>query len=70
MINNSELQSLLGSELPAGVAELPDAQQQALAELLRECRERQSRELEQTLEEALGYVPALMRGAVKRILFP
>ncbi|WP_216214688.1 hypothetical protein [Amycolatopsis aidingensis] len=52
--------------LPDGIATLPHEQRQELAEALRAARERQAAELATAAEESLKYVPALLRGAVRK----
>lgn len=64
------LTGVLAGEPPASLRTLDDDALQQLSTLLRDSRQRQQRQLERALEDALGYVPALARGTVRRILFP
>lgn len=61
------LAAQLGS-LPTGVAALPEHEQQDLADALREARHRQGRTLAKAGEEALRFIPALLRPAVRRAM--
>lgn len=64
------LARLLGADPPPALRALDEADLEALSQLLHESRTRQQRQLQRALEDALGYVPALARGTVRRILFP
>jgi hypothetical protein len=56
----------LGAPPPQGIARLPADRQQELADALRQARRRQASALASAGEESLKYVPALLRGAVRR----
>lgn len=58
----------LGGSLPEGLEQLDDDELGELADALRTARERQAAVLEQATDEALGHVPRLLRGPVRRIL--
>jgi hypothetical protein len=55
--------------LPA-VDAMDEAELGALADAVRKARRHQRVQLERALTEALGHLPALLRGPVRRILFP
>jgi len=63
------LEAELGGPVPAGLEHLSDEQLLALADLLQEARERGREELQAGLEDSLNFVPRLMRGPVRKILF-
>ena len=63
------LEDELGAPLPEGLEALSAAELQTLAGLLADAKARQAQELEQGLEESLNFVPRLMRGPVRKILF-
>ena len=63
------LEDELGDRIPEGLEALSDDQLHALAELLRDAKARQARELDEGMEQSLDIVPRLMRGPVRRILF-
>jgi hypothetical protein len=56
----------LGSEPPEGIRALPAEQQQDLADALSEARHRQAAALAEAGEQGLKYVPALLRGTVRK----
>jgi hypothetical protein len=58
----------LGAPLPDGIDALPEADKRDLAEALREARHRQAKALGEAGEEGLRYVPALLRGAVRKVV--
>jgi len=58
----------LGGPLPDGIAALDDAVKQDLAKALDHARRRQSAALVKAGEEGLRYVPALLRGAVRKVV--
>jgi hypothetical protein len=67
-MNGAEsLEHQLGGPLPAGVAALDDASLTTLADAVRQARRRQAAELGAAGEKALGLVPRLLRGPVRRI---
>ncbi|SEP47861.1 hypothetical protein [Amycolatopsis saalfeldensis] len=58
----------LGGPLPAGIEALPEEQKRDLAQALRDARHRQAKALGEAGEEGLRYVPALLRGAVRKVV--
>lgn len=66
----AELQRELGGEDQGILAALSEAQQSALLDAIRETRRRQKRVLDDAVNEGMRLVPALLRGTLKRILFP
>ncbi|GAB2484718.1 hypothetical protein [Jatrophihabitans fulvus] len=64
----TRLRTFLGAEPPAGVLDLGDAQQAALADLLEDARVRQARSLEEAFTASLKHVPFPVRGIVKKVL--
>ncbi|MCY0931093.1 hypothetical protein OTB20_33905 [Streptomyces sp. H27-H1] len=58
-----------GAQPPASFAELDAGELARLAAALKAERARQAEGLNQAAEEALGLVPALARGAVRKVLF-
>jgi uncharacterized protein YbaP (TraB family) len=57
-----------GNHLPA-LDKLSDKQLVALTELLREGKKNQRSALNAAMESALGHVPMLLRGAVRKVMF-
>jgi hypothetical protein len=67
----SPLKAVLKATPPAALAEkLTDEQVIALAALMRDAHARQQTQLTTALDHALGYVPRILRGTVRGILFP
>jgi hypothetical protein len=56
----------IGKPLPAGIEALPEDEKQDLANALRAARHRQTAALAKAGEEGLKYVPAFLRGAVRK----
>ncbi|MGW7536659.1 hypothetical protein [Amycolatopsis sp. NPDC054798] len=56
----------LGAPLPDGIESLSEQHKQDLAAALRDARHRQAHALARAGEESLKYVPALLRGAVRK----
>lgn len=56
----------LEGPLPAGIAALDESHQRDLADALRDARHQQAAALASASEEALGFVPPLLRGAVRK----
>jgi hypothetical protein len=56
----------LGGALPEGIEALEEREKQDLADALRKPRRRQTTEVAVAGEQALKYVPALLRNAVRR----
>lgn len=67
---SSPLQAVLGEPPPPSIEQLDADAQAALAGLLTTAIEAQQTAMETALEDSLRYVPALLRGAVRRVLFP
>lgn len=67
---DAALRGAIGAEPPAPVAELGATEQRALAALIADSRQRQQQQLQKALEDALGYLPRLLRAPVRRVLFP
>lgn len=63
------LEHELGARLPDGLSVLSAAELERLTGLLRDAKRRQARELGEGVEESLDFVPRLMRGPVRKILF-
>lgn len=66
----SETQAELGLADATALAELSPAQLAWLRDAARDARKREQASLDAAVDRALGHVPWLLRGAVKRILFP
>ncbi|WP_183095995.1 hypothetical protein [Nocardioides stalactiti] len=58
-----------GGPLPPGLAALGEDQQVFLAEAIEAARVRQAEALEAATENGLGFVPKLLRPAIKKVLF-
>lgn len=63
------LERELGGRAPEGLSTLTDEELTHLADLLHDAKQRQSQELDAAIEQALGIVPRLMRGPVRKALF-
>jgi hypothetical protein len=63
------LEAELGGPAPDGLAALSEGERRAFADVLGAAKARQSRELEVAVEEALGVVPRLLRGTMRKALF-
>lgn len=63
------LEAELGGEVPVAFEQLSDEQLLALADLLQEARARGREELRDGVEDSLNFVPRLVRGSVRKILF-
>ncbi len=59
----------LGANLPSEFADLSTAELTKLADLLAQARDQQSTALQEALEGGLRFLPRLVRGTVKRVLF-
>lgn len=57
----------LRAPAPAGLRSLDDADLMALADAVRRARHHQAAELEAAGEKALGIVPRMLRGPVRRM---
>lgn len=62
------LQAQLGGEAPAGLASLDPAQMEDLAGAIRDARRRQAVEIAAAGERALGFIPRLLRGPIKKVV--
>ncbi|WP_410659002.1 hypothetical protein [Amycolatopsis sp. lyj-112] len=62
------LSGQLGGPVPAGIETLADDDKQDLSDALRDARHRQAKALAAAGEEGLKYVPALLRGAVRKVV--
>jgi hypothetical protein len=71
MNENAEriLKSELGGAAPHGLDNLTEADMAGFAAILHDAKRRQSRELQDAVDEALEIVPRLLRGTIRRILF-
>jgi hypothetical protein len=71
---NDAVNKILGPELhgkvPPGFDGLDETALRHLAAAVRGAGQAQKADLAQALEAALGHVPALLRGAVRKILLP
>jgi hypothetical protein len=65
---DERLRSLLGAEPPASVLALDAEARAALADLLEDARQRQSRALQDSFAATLKHVPFPVRGVVKKVL--
>lgn len=62
------LESQLGSTAPAGLARLTADELDDLVDAIAEARRRQATEIEAASERALGFIPRLLRGPVRRVM--
>lgn len=53
----------------AAIAPLSDTQRKSLAEAIEHAQQRQRDQLGETLENSLNFVPALLRGRLRKLLF-
>ncbi len=63
------LRKELGTSPPAAIAALTASEIETLSSLLVSARERQRDALERAVDDGLGFLPRLLRGAVKKALF-
>lgn len=63
------LEGELGGAVPVGLEQLSDEQLLALADLLQDAKARGQEQLHDGVEDSLNFVPRLMRGSVRKILF-
>ncbi len=63
------LERQLGGSVPAGLEALSVAERATLAGLLAAAKQRQAQELTEGIEDSLDFVPRLVRGPVRKILF-
>ena len=64
-----QLAAALRADPPAAFRGLDAAQQHQLADALTAAQERQASALDAAAERGLGFVPRLLRGPIKRLLF-
>jgi hypothetical protein len=64
-----ELARELKGPLPSELAGLSDTELSQLTDAVRRLRRQQDSDLAKAMEGALSHVPALLRGAVRKILF-
>ncbi len=62
------LSGQLGGPVPAGIDALADNEKQDLSDALRDARHRQAKALAKAGEEGLKYVPALLRGTIRKVV--
>lgn len=65
-----ELTRELGGKHLPELAALDAAETQALTAALQSARRKQQQQLQQAFEAALGHIPMLLRGPVRKILLP
>jgi hypothetical protein len=58
-----------GADLP-DLSALSGAEQDRLVALIQTARRNQKAQLAQAMEDALSHIPALLRGAVRKVLVP
>jgi len=63
---SDDLGELLGARPPKGIEKLPEEQQHQLADTLQRARRAQAKALATAGEQSLRYVPAPLRGAVRK----
>jgi hypothetical protein len=63
-----QLATELGGDPPAGVAQLDDGQLRDLSQAIRAARRRQAQALAEAGDRALGHIPRLLRGPVRRVV--
>jgi ferritin-like metal-binding protein YciE len=61
------LEEQLRATAPTGVQKLTDAELADLAEAIRAARHRQAQALDQAAERALGRIPRLLRGPIRKV---
>jgi hypothetical protein len=62
------LRAQLGGTLPEGLRTLEKRQLEHLDEIVRAARRRQAQALAEAGDRALGFVPRLLRGPIRRIM--
>lgn len=65
----AQLEKDFGGPLPPGLAALSEDQHEVLATALSQAQERQAAALSQATEHGLDFIPKLLRGPVKKVLF-
>lgn len=61
------LEQQLGQAAPSGVKELAAAEIADLAQAIREARHRQAQALDEAADRALGRIPRMLRGPIRKI---
>ena len=64
-----DLKRELLADPPAAIAALDEADLARLGETLRTAREHQTAALEAATDQGLAFIPKLLRGTVKKVLF-
>lgn len=64
----SELRAQLGGTVPEGLRQLDGEQLQDLADAVKDARRRQAAALAQAGDRALGHIPRLLRGPIRRVV--
>ena len=64
----ADLTTVLGTRPPEEFAELTDADAADLASALQEAMDHRSALIDQSIEESLKHLPAMLRGTVRRAL--
>jgi hypothetical protein len=62
------LQTQLGSKPPRGLVVLREAELRDLTEAIRDARHQQAAELQAAGEKALGHIPRLLRGPIRKVM--
>lgn len=62
------LERQLGREAPAGLDELADEELRDLEAAIRTARRRQAEALKHAADSALGHIPRLLRGPIRKIM--
>jgi hypothetical protein len=62
------VEAQIGSEPPAGLTRLSDEELNDLAPAIRAARRRLAAEIAAAAERALGYVPRLLRGPLRKVV--
>ncbi|CAN5515121.1 hypothetical protein BH20ACT17_BH20ACT17_20730 [soil metagenome] len=63
------LEAELGATAPDGLSALTDTQLRSFGDALHEAKARQSEALERAIDQALEFVPRMVRGAARKTLF-
>jgi hypothetical protein len=62
------LEAQLGSRPPAGLARLHAEELSDLTAAIRDARRRQAAEIDAAADRALGFIPRLLRGPIRRVV--
>lgn len=63
---SDSLTEVLGAPPPAGIGALPEQQQRVLTDMLHRARRGQAAALAKAGDDSLQYIPAPLRGAVRK----